>query len=139
MASKKPARKGADEGKRIVEQRRAYLAALAPAGRRALQTLRATILAVVPAAEEAFSYGIPGFRLEGRVLIWCAAWKQHASLYPMTPAIRKAHAAALATYEQSKGTIRFPLDRPLPLPLVKRLVRARAAEVRQANLARGRG
>lgn len=131
MASKK----APDDTKRIVTQRRAYMASLPLDGRRALQAIRAAILAAVPAVEEAFSYGIPGFRFEGRVLVWCAAWKQHTSLYPMTPAIRKANAAALAKYEQSKGTIRFPLERPLPVTLVKRLVRARAAEVRAANRA----
>lgn len=131
MGSKRPP----DDAKRIAAQRRAYFAAVPPDGRRALQAVRAAILAAVPAAEEAFSYGIPGFRFAGRVLVWYAAWKQHTSLYPMTPAIRKANAAALAAYEQSKGTIRFPLDRPLPVTLVKRLVRARAAEVRVANRA----
>lgn len=133
----KPAKRGADDSKRIAAQLTAYLAALPPDGRRALRQLRETILQMAPAAEAAFSYGIPGFRLDGRVLIWCAAWKQHTSMYPMSPALRQANAAALAKYEQSKGTIRFPLAEPLPLALVKRLVRGRVAEVRALSAARG--
>ena len=105
-----------------------YLARLTPKQRTALRTVRQAIRAAAPKAVEHFSYGIPGFRLNGQTLIWYAAWKQHTSLYPVTAAIRGALAADIEGFETSKGTIRFPLDQPPPVALVKKIVRVRARE-----------
>jgi uncharacterized protein YdhG (YjbR/CyaY superfamily) len=106
------------------------MAALPPKTRAALMSVRTAIRAAVPDAVEAFSYRIPAFRFNGRPLVWYAAWKHHTSLYPITSKIRQACAAELRGFETSKGTVRFPLDAPIPSRLIKRLVQARVSELR---------
>src|SRR3954463_13841778 len=104
---------------------RSYIESLPAGARRQINKMRAAIRSVAPKAVEVMAYGIPAFKLDGRVLVYYAAWKHHTSLYPITPRITRAHAAAVKGYETGKGTIRFPLDKPLPVALVKRLVKTR--------------
>jgi len=104
-----------------------YLASLPATQRATLQKLRKAISLAAPDAEEGFSYGLPAFRIDGRPLVCFAVTAKHCSLYPMSPAVIREHARDLKKYETSKGTIRFAA--PLPATLVKKLVKARIAEL----------
>lgn len=109
----------------------AYLGALPENQRRALQRVRQAVRAAAPDAEEAFVYGVPGFRLDGKSLVCYAGFKHHCGFYPMSQDVISAHASEFGRHEISKGTIRFEADRPLSASLVKKLVKARTAELRK--------
>ena len=102
-----------------------YLAPLPPEKRAALQWLRRHIKAAAPGAEECISYGIPAFRLDGKLLVHFGAAAKHCAFYP--GAVVEAHREALKGYDTSKGTIRFQPDTPLPAALVRTLVTAQIA------------
>jgi len=106
---------------------REYLAAVGADKRAALQKLRKAIRAAAPKAEECISYQLPAFRLNGRFLVAFGAAANHCSFYPGSYPI-EAHQAALKEYDTSKGTIRFRAEKPLPIALVKKLVKSRIAE-----------
>jgi len=104
----------------------AYVAAFTGETRTKLEILRAAVKTAASGAEERISYGMPAFFLEG-VLVYFAAFKDHIGFFPTSSGIR-AFRRELADYETSKGTVRFPLDRPLPLRLIAKVVKFRVAE-----------
>jgi len=106
-----------------------YLTTVPEPYRAALLELRETIRAVVPEATETISYRIPTVKVSGRSLVAYAAFKDHCSLFPMSMSVIAAHERQLAPYRAHKGTIHFTPERPLPKPLVRRLIRARLAEI----------
>ena len=106
-----------------------YLAALPEAPRAALEKLRKTIKAAAPEAAETISYQMPAFKLHGRFLVSYAAFKNHCSLFPYSAKVMDLCKAELETYETSKGTIRFPVDRPLPAPVIRKIVKTRIEEI----------
>ncbi|HEX7728825.1 MAG TPA: DUF1801 domain-containing protein [Terracidiphilus sp.] len=105
----------------------AYLAKVPEPARTTLGKVRAAIRAAAPkAATEGISYGMPAFRYKGG-LVGYAAFKGHCSFFPMSAALLDQMAEALAPWRTSKGTLQFPHDKPLPLALVKKMVKARVA------------
>jgi uncharacterized protein YdhG (YjbR/CyaY superfamily) len=106
-----------------------YLAA-APKDRLAtLKKLRQTIKAAAPKSTESLRYGIVGYKLHGKSVIYFGYWKAHYAVYGLGSGVIAAHAADLKSYLQSKGTIQFPAVKPLPYRLVTRMVKARVAEI----------
>jgi uncharacterized protein YdhG (YjbR/CyaY superfamily) len=91
-----------------------------------LKKMRLTIKKAVPKANEKISYGIPTFTLDGN-LVWFAAYKSHIGFYPGASAIA-AFKKALSAYKGAKGSVQFPVDEPLPLALVSRIVKFRVKQ-----------
>jgi len=92
-----------------------------------LEKVRRTIREAVPAADEAISYQIPAFVLNGKGVVYFAAWKHHLSLYPV-PTADDAVARELAPYRAAKGTLRFPIGEPIPYDLIARLATLLSAQ-----------
>ena len=105
-----------------------YLADLPPEQRAVLEKVRRTIKAAAPGATEQISYLMPGFKVQGRFVVWFAAFKDHYSVYPASEAVKEALGDKLTPYLSGKGTIRFEWDRPLPVTLVKHVVKERVRE-----------
>ncbi len=105
------------------------LAAMTPEARAAIETLRRRVHALAPDAVECISYGLPAFKLHGKGLLAFGGWKKHCSLYPMSGRVLSELAADVAKYEVEKGTVRFPPAKPLPVVLLKKILKVRTAEI----------
>jgi uncharacterized protein YdhG (YjbR/CyaY superfamily) len=105
-----------------------YLAGLSPENRAALQKVRRAVHAAAPGAEECISYGMPAFRLNGKLIAGFTAAANHCSFHPMSGDTVATLEADLDGYDTSRGTIRFPARAALPARLVRKLVKARIAE-----------
>jgi uncharacterized protein YdhG (YjbR/CyaY superfamily) len=123
-ARKRGSRMGRNAAPKNIDE---YLARVPQPARSALSRIRAVIRFVAPPeATETISYGIPAFKYKG-MLVWFAAFSKHCSLFP-TAAVIEEFKDELKGFNTSKGTIQFPVDKPLPVALVKKLVKARVAQ-----------
>src|SRR5439155_17376870 len=114
-----------------------YIASKPKEVRLILKRVRSTIRKAVPAAEEMISYQIPVYKLNGVPVLYFAGWKQHYSLYPASVALVAAFKDELASYELSKGTIRFPLSDPVPVNLIERIAKFRAEQLTMREKGKG--
>ncbi len=114
--------------KSALQDFQSYLASAPKPSHRHLKKMRDAIRSVVPKeAKEVISYGIPAFKGE-KIIVWYAAFAKHCSLFP-TASVIADFKTELKPYSISKGTIHFPLDKPLPISLIKRIVKARVAQL----------
>lgn len=104
-----------------------YIKAAPKEAQTKLKQLREIILSVAPQAEEKISYSMPMFKV-GSPLVGFAAWKNHVALYPWNGSFTAQNQDLLKKYETSAGTIKFPLDKPLPVALIKKIVKMRLKE-----------
>jgi uncharacterized protein YdhG (YjbR/CyaY superfamily) len=102
-----------------------YIGAFPPKVQRILQSIRRTIRKAAPAAKESISYGIAGYKVSGRALIYFAGYASHAGVYPIDASVKKALGKELKPYMHGKATARFPLDERIPLALIRRIVKTR--------------
>jgi uncharacterized protein YdhG (YjbR/CyaY superfamily) len=129
IAQMKKSAAGKNAKAKRVETIDAYLAAVSEPQRSTLEKIRATIRSAVPKeTDEVISYGIPAFKYK-KVLIWYAAFSDHCSLFPTASVIAKFK-EELKGYKVSKGTIQFPVDKALRTTLLKKMVKARLAEIK---------
>ena len=105
-----------------------YLRGIEEPKRSTLEALRGTILEIVPDAEQFISYKVPAFRVEGRVVAGFAAFKDHLSYLPFSGSVLPGLAGELEGYTMTKSALHFPVDRPLPKTLVRKLIAARQSK-----------
>ena len=105
----------------------AYIAAFPKDIQNILEQVRITVRKAAPGTEETINYGMPAFRYKGRVIIYFAGYKNHIGIYA-TPAGHTAFAKELSKYKQGRGSVQFPLDKPMPLNLIARMVKFRVQQ-----------
>ncbi len=103
-----------------------YFAAQPEATRKILEEARAAIRKAMPEAKETISYKIPAYKIDGRAVLYLAGWKEHISIYP----IGAAFGEEIKPYIAGKGTLKFPLAKKVPITLIARIAKFRAAEAR---------
>jgi uncharacterized protein YdhG (YjbR/CyaY superfamily) len=108
-----------------------YLRAVDEPKRKTLQALRSTILEILPDAEQGISYRIPAFRVRGKVVAGFAAFKDHLSYLPFSGSVLGQLGGDLHEYTMTKSALHFPVDRPLPKTLVRKLIAVRLQEIRR--------
>ena len=106
-----------------------YLAGVDEPKRSTLQSLRTMILDIVPDAEQCISYGMPAFKVGGKAVAGFAAFTHHLSYFPHSGSVLPALGHAVDGYDANKGTLRFPVDTPLPRTLVEQLIITRLAQL----------
>jgi uncharacterized protein YdhG (YjbR/CyaY superfamily) len=105
-----------------------YIEAYPQAAQRILRRLRDTIVEIAPRAVESISYDMPTFKLNGKRLLYFAAWKTHVGLYSI-PLGDEEFRKEIAPYQGEKGSLRFPLEKPIPYDLVRKIVKLRIKEI----------
>jgi uncharacterized protein YdhG (YjbR/CyaY superfamily) len=110
-----------------------YLAELPEPKRTTLQALRETILRILPDADEGISYGMPAFRVQGKVVAGFAAFKNHLSYVPHSGTVIPALGDETSAYAGTKSSLHFPVDQPLPAALVERLIAVRLQQIGQGT------
>jgi uncharacterized protein YdhG (YjbR/CyaY superfamily) len=114
-----------------------YLNQFSEKQRAALEKIRKVIKDAAPKAEESISYGMPAYKLNG-VLVYFGGFKTHCSFFPAGNSVIKKFSSELKEYKTSKGTIQFPLDQPVPVALIKKMVQERIKENEQKVTAKGK-
>lgn len=115
----------------------AYIKAFPDDVQQKLIKIKNVIASAAPGAEQSISYRIPTFKLAGRPLLCFAAFKEHIGLYPIAASVKDDFKKELVSYAQSKGTVRFPLDKPVPYALIGRIAKFRFKENRDAAKVKG--
>lgn len=118
------------ESKRIFKNIDDYISALSEPHQTVMQTLRQAIKGAAPEAVEVISYNMPAFKIYGKILVYFAAHTNHIGFYPAEAAVIGLFKDELVKYNTSKGTIQFPLDKPIPAGLVKKIVKMRTENIK---------